>query len=283
MTRKMKIPSPLNFSDSQAYFKELYTVNKIHNSTFSYRSFAAKIKWPVSYLSDLVAGRKGLTISRAIEFSDFFKLNSVEREHLVLYAMPPDSLREKRLKHDPNHLLHPNQQLDDLLLTCDILSLYRLLLWKRMKLTASQIHEEFLVFFEPARLDQALEKIEELGIFKWDNEGRMLSADSDKLPKFIDHYEGREGKKYEGLEWHKAGAMNLISFIEQPKSPSAYNCSFVAIPRGQFMPIAMKILELRNWIEEVSRDHLATSNEPDKSSQLMQLDLNLFPVINKKN
>jgi hypothetical protein len=282
MIRKIKIPSPVKFTDSQQYFKELYTLNKVYNSAFSYRSFAAKIKWPVSYLSDLVAGRKPLTISRAIEFSEFFSLNSVEREHLVLFAMPSDSLKEKKLRHDPNHLLHHNPQLDDLLLTCDVLTLYRLLSWKKKNMTAAEINEEFLVFFEPTRLDQALTKIEELKIFKWKDDGTLLSADSTKIPQFIDHAEAKQDKKYEGLEWHKSAAMNLLSFIEQPKSPSAYNSSLVAIPRGQFMPVAMKMLELRNWIEDLSKEHLAASNEPDKSSHLMQLDLNLFPVINRK-
>ncbi|AHZ85295.1 hypothetical protein Bb109J_c2609 [Bdellovibrio bacteriovorus] len=48
------------------------------------------------------------------------------------------------------------------------------------------------------------------------------------------------------------------------------------------MPVAMKLIELRNWIDELSRQHLAQSKSPSTDSYLMQLDLNLFPLTKKK-
>lgn len=79
----MKIPNVKRFNSAISFFEKMYELNKAERSTFSYRVFASKIKWPASYLVDVIKGRKKLTLSRAIQFATVFKLNASQTEHLI--------------------------------------------------------------------------------------------------------------------------------------------------------------------------------------------------------
>ena len=76
-------PSVLNFRDYVEYFGvsiEFYRTSQKH---FSLRRFSKRIGWPYSYLYDLLAKRKNLTLLRAIQFAKVEKLDVFETEHLI--------------------------------------------------------------------------------------------------------------------------------------------------------------------------------------------------------
>ncbi len=282
MLKNIKTPPPHKFQNTKDFFKEFYAFNKTRNKFFSFRSFAEAIDWPTSYLSDLVSGRKKLTVAKAQEFSEFFKLNPVEKEHLLLFALPPSEDSQRKKKMDPNPLLHkhvsPIENVPDL---CNLIMIVRLLNWKKVNLSAKDIQNKFAISLPLAEIQDALNRINELGIFEWNDHGKLEKSHLERIPEFIDHADTKGDRRYEGLEWHQESIQNFLQFIKEPQSPSTYHSSMVAIPRDQFMAIGMKIIELRNWVEEISKQHMETSSHPDESSILMQLDLNLFPVARK--
>jgi hypothetical protein len=77
-------PKISNFQVASEFFREFYKQN---HPALSHRKFAAEIGWPVSLLGDMIQGRKRLSINRAIEFSNFLKLDSVQCEHLILLSL----------------------------------------------------------------------------------------------------------------------------------------------------------------------------------------------------
>jgi hypothetical protein len=83
----MLFPKIADYSDCQKYMHDFYEINKESRKTFSYRFLAKKLNWPVSYLNDVIHGRRILTLQRALEFSTFGKLDLVETERLIYMTM----------------------------------------------------------------------------------------------------------------------------------------------------------------------------------------------------
>ena len=88
----MLIPNLVRFTDSRAFLTELLDQNQAARPKFSYSSFARRVGWPRTYLSDLLAGRKSLTVSRAIQFARFARFDGFNgRLWLPACVFPPIS------------------------------------------------------------------------------------------------------------------------------------------------------------------------------------------------
>ncbi|MFZ3228989.1 MAG: hypothetical protein WA160_02200 [Pseudobdellovibrio sp.] len=79
----MKIPNVKRFNSTVSFFSKVYSLNKENKSSFSYRVFAKKVNWPNSYLLDIIKGRKKLTLSRCLQFSNVFKFSASHTEYLI--------------------------------------------------------------------------------------------------------------------------------------------------------------------------------------------------------
>lgn len=285
---KARFLAPTAYSNSQDYFGEFFAINKVRNSKFSYRSFAEEIGWPTSYLPDLVSGRKKLSIQRALQFAEYFKMNNVNKDHILWLAVhrsprgSTETAEAFNLRTNPNHLLYKTNEPHDSFLLYDTIWVSRLLIWKKKKMTAEQILNEFEISSVPEkRIQNALESIERQKIITWNPNG-TLKEKAPEMPGEFDHANTKGDKLFEGLNLHKESTLNFLRFIDAPQAPSTYHTRIVAIPKEQFIPVAMKLIDLRNWIDELSRQHLNESSEPEKTSHLMQLDINLFPIRKKK-
>lgn len=78
-------------------------------------------------------------------------------------------------------------------------------------------------------------------------------------------------------------AENFIRFSQAMQGPALYNSGLIEIPRSEFMNMAKKILDFRNWIIEVSRETVEAPKEKIDDTYLFQIDLNLFSVIDKNS
>ena len=81
------IPDLQNYRSAKEFFIAFFELNKTKNRRFSYRLFSFYIKWPPSYFSDLVNGRKGLSFQRAIQFASFFKLKDRDAARLIWFTL----------------------------------------------------------------------------------------------------------------------------------------------------------------------------------------------------
>lgn len=58
-------------------------------------ALAQRLKWPISYIPDLIRGRKKLTLARAIAFARRYRLDPISLEKLILLAVRDSGLLEK--------------------------------------------------------------------------------------------------------------------------------------------------------------------------------------------
>lgn len=82
----MKIPCISKQENAVSFFSELIALNS-DNRAFSQRALSLKLKWPSSYITDILKGRRGLTISRAIQFASYFQFEAANFKKLIFLAI----------------------------------------------------------------------------------------------------------------------------------------------------------------------------------------------------
>jgi uncharacterized protein (TIGR02147 family) len=281
--KKLIVPSIQKYEVVSDFFTEFIEVNRAKNSFFSFRYFSNRIGWPSSYLSDLSKNRKKLSLKRAEEFSNHFKLSTLESERLIWLALASKvnknlkNYANKKIKQTPLNILKPQKNVDSILkyhIACEV---FTILMYSRKKLCAREIHEKYAVTgFSIEEIESSLRYIESLKILKWDENGCLIKSEGDL--KGFDNFNKLDNEPFVGIEFHKKTVENFLEFINNPKLPSAYNSGFVEIKKDQFIPIAMKIIELRNWLLEISEQNQCelNSNEPRR---LMQFNLDFFSLL----
>lgn len=85
-----------------------------------------------------------------------------------------------------------------------------------------------------------------------------------------------------GVQIHEKFAESFIQFTRSPQTPSMYNSGFFEIPRSEFMHVAQRILETRNWLCEYSKTVTAAKKENSQDNLIFQMDMNLFSILDKK-
>lgn len=79
-----KVPHLQDCKNAQEFFRKLYEINQ---PKLSHRKFAGELNWPVSYLGDVIQGRKKLTVNRAIQLATALQLNAFQHEYLLMLAL----------------------------------------------------------------------------------------------------------------------------------------------------------------------------------------------------
>ena len=280
--KKLIVPSPQKFACATDYFKAFIKENKAANAFFSFRYFAGRIGWPSSYLSDLAKNRKKLSQQRAREFAQHFKMDKLELERLIWFSLmekPDESIRaivDQKLTLSPKKVLRPTQEVPDLIQHHVVSEVLCILKFARKKLTATEITEQFAIpGFSLSEIEDALKYIEREKFLSWDKHGSLQTVHRDN-PGFDNHDE-TDQKPYVGVELHQKYAENFLEFINNPKTPSTYNSGLVEIKKSQFMTVALRMIELRNWILELSAENQKDLN-PSEPRRLLQINLDFFSV-----
>lgn len=284
---KILIPSPLDYKDSRSFFAELVRLNKANSTKFSYRMMAAYLSWPVSYLPDIISGRKKFSVNRAVEFVQKFNLKGFKSERIYYYAINDISssgyVEEIKINSKPTILLNPSVD-QSLELVSDASFVMNVLFWLQKKIDVDEIYANYnFSGIGQSRIQKALKYIDDKKIFEWTDSNKLLNYDENKMKLVNDNYDGRSNENpFLGIELHRDYAHTFLQFIQNPQAPASYISRAVFVPKGQFMAIATKVLELRNWIDELSSQFIADKNLNHQNSYLMQLDLNLFPLYKHK-
>lgn len=272
-------PLIFEFSDSAHFFAEFIRINKSKSNPVSGRQISRKLNWPFSLIVDIIKKRKPLTPQRAGEFARFFEMNSMEFERLISISLMETGdhqtslFYKKKLTSDPAQVLSlPVMSIGkELYYYVDVI--VGLLLLENQPLTAAAIKKKL------NHRSLSLEKIKKaLGVI---SKNKILSWDSEhchyrQLKNYsYDNHNKRDSKPFEGIDIHKDYAKNFLEFIENPQLPSAYISGCATITKEQFMPIALQLFQIKNWLV-----HLSTENRNVKEKtcelRLMQFDLNFF-------
>lgn len=280
--KKLIVPSPQKFTCAADYFKTFIKENKTANAFFSFRYFASRIGWPSSYLSDLAKNRKKLSQQRAREFARHFKMDKLELERLIWFSLLEKSdegvraIVDQKLTLSPRKVLRPTEKVPDLIQHHVVSEVLCILKFARKKLTATEITRQFAIpGFSLSEIEEALRYIEREKFLSWDKQGNLQSVHRDN-PGFDNHNE-TDHKPYVGIGLHQKYAENFLEFISNPKTPSTYNSGLVELKKDQFMPVALRMIELRNWILELSAENQKDLN-PSEPRRLLQMNLDFFSI-----
>lgn len=83
----MKLPNIYSHVSCHDYLDEFFKINKEESSKFSLTYFANRISWNRTYLHDISKRRKKLSLSRAIEFGNFFNLDKNQIGRLLVLTL----------------------------------------------------------------------------------------------------------------------------------------------------------------------------------------------------
>jgi uncharacterized protein (TIGR02147 family) len=268
------MPSIFDEKSASSFFKKFIELNRDRKG-FSQRAVSTRLKWPVSYLPDLIRGRKPLSIQRAVQFARYFKLSPIDMEKLILLSLHDqkmiDSLENASLKNTKSQT-RKNAPEDLDLLDAHLLLVLECIRWFKGQATAEGLSE----LLKPRGLT-------EKDILK----SIKILMKKDLIQKENEHYKTTSkailGDDFDSAandaQMHKQFASMTMEYFNQAFGPAVYNSAFVHIERSRFEEIADRIVAFRNWLLEISA--IDAQKEVHEDIRLFQLDLNLTPIVSK--
>jgi len=284
---QIRFPVPSKYKDIADYFSDFVSMNEGIEG-FSHRGIASALGWPVSFMSDVMARRKNVTCLRAIQFSQYARFDPIDAERLVLLAvlepLPKvyqDLIVAKNVSDERFERLP--EDLTDILYNLDILTVFEIISWADGKILVEDIVR--LSATRPLtdqQVKKSVEALERKRVLRQLEDGtfellvRHLVADERSS-------EMEQMRRKRQKELHQEFATNFISYLSEANcvGPSEFTSSLISLPRDRIRELADRMIALRNWILEFG---IQASKNPRESLDqwlLFQLDLNLFPVINK--
>ncbi|WP_413291092.1 hypothetical protein [Bdellovibrio sp. HCB337] len=279
-----KIPVIQNFFTAPAYLTSFFEMNKSETSGFSHRVFAAAIDWPVSYLHDVISGRKKFTVLRAVQLAHFLKLNSIATERLIYFSLNEEndpSVREysqKRIVGTAFDEKRTSQADYEFFKNVDVEAVFSVIVWAKKRIASSKIKSLLYTFPEltEARIESVIEWLTQKSFLVFDGKGVLVSSAQDLV---LDEHGADPNST--GVAIHEKYAESFGNFTRNPKTPCMYNGGFFEIPRKDFLPVAQRILETRNWLAEYVKTANANPKEKIQDTLVFQMDMNLFTIFDK--
>jgi hypothetical protein len=282
----MKKPklSPFEYSDYHAYLKDFVDLCKTTLPKFSHRSFAQDIGWQIGYLVDVMKFRKNLSLTRAFQLAQHQGLGHLETEHLIQLVLKEDLAGvsrghfQRKLREEGYDSYRNNTTADrELVENVELDAVYSAIRWARKPLLPHEIKEVLYTFeLEEGRIQNYLSILQEKGIVKFHADGSLEVLQ--KEIAFDDFYTSKDG----GIHINRRYAENFVRFSQNRKGPALFNSGLIEIPTSAFPSIVKKMLDLRNWILEISRETVESSKSYLSETELYQVDLNLFSVLDPK-
>lgn len=278
---KILLPAPARFKNYREYFSDFIEKNS-KNKSFSQRSFAKKVGWPVSYLNDLVKGRKHLTVSRVLQFSKLFDLNSLHVEKLMGWMMQEaleshsseKDFFETKVKPKQKAIVTGNLEEKGLEFNPEILSVFEVVQWKKGKVTPFQIQKLLYLYpkLSTEKIKNYLHLLERQKIIR-----KSKTGEYELLMKsfFWDHFGKLSALQIEQL-YHE----NYVCWLKAPKGPARFSSGLIEVAEEDFPLVQEKLDQLRNQLLTLSRKTASHAGN-DRPSDLLQFGISIFPIIDK--
>jgi hypothetical protein len=228
------------------------------------------IGWPASLLGDMMQGRKKLTLTRAVEFSQFSKMNSFQCERLIIWSLKDSDhpqvqdYAEKYLQSEGKAIAFPDAKIPMSLYEGDFLSviLYHYLDWTRGKVPVTEISALLPVFSDyadEASLNQRLDFLCEEG-FILREENRISVTE-----KPIHSVAGNNGPKL------VTDIFNVM--LEKHRDMVKWQTVSMVFPQAKVPEFVQRLVALRNWIVSTSDSHAPTADSPLNEHVMMLQNL----------
>lgn len=289
----MRCPDIQQYSSVNQFLKDFYHFNKKDNAKASFRFFAQKLKWPVSYLNDVIKNRKKLTMKRTLELGSYLKFDSVNMERLIFLSLKQsedkqifeyfsDKLNEEfnSQSYFPTRTqqesIPPHLHVVDESIYSDIslLAIFDTICLADGKISLKKISEMLYTFPELAKESVLLGKIEQLHQQKLITpvlqNGKIKSFEYLKKQLFFvitnqtGHYMGQYAENYQRM-------------VASPSAKAWIGSGFLMISQDRLSEVKKRFMNFRNWMHSV--DARALENQGKHKRLLFQFDMNLFSII----
>jgi hypothetical protein len=277
---------PSSFLSIVKYFSAFEEERKSKKNNVTLRSISLRLNWSPSFLPSIIAGKRKLTIRRAIEWSQHFGFNSFETTHFIQLTLSEMSSEmnekeffTKQVKDSYNakaEICEPTsiasnffERLDDIFIMFIIKKFGSLIDLRKFKPTTPLVDRCLINF--PTRISN----LQKEGLVETILDAKLQSVD----PSII-KYENQDFQKTAMI--HTKYSDNTRSFCNnfsgKEKTWTLLTSGFVWIPKSKKEDIRKELLLVRERISQISQE---ASKDEDllAASEPCQYDINLFPLL----
>jgi hypothetical protein len=254
---------------------------------FGYRNLSLSLKWPPTYLNDVVNYRKPLSVAKAWEIALHLGLNSTERDYLVTLTLKESKSQAVRdhakraiagwKKIKPVVTTHPDPALHFNILIPLVLRVLSLLPPDRR--TELELVSEFRKLpigsqFNEAEIVSSLKHLEELKLISF--KAPLYTIDSWPTELVGEHVK-EKSSTWNMRDLYHRYALCWLKFIENRREENFHlKSSFCVLTLEQMRMIANKIDELRDLT--MSFDEQNAAQIPPDTLRLVQYNYNLLEL-----
>lgn len=281
-------PNILKFEDVALYFKEFYQLNQ-KNPRFTYRKFAEQINWPYSYLNDLAAGRKPLTISRALEFSKLIGMTVPETERFIVMSLKDSEnaivsdyfSRQFNMAVDLAEKPLGKKVIGPFSLSSGAIMLFAVIAWikKPVKIeTLEKLTEVLPQILAPLEVRAAVEELVQSGVLKMDADTAVFVDDA--------YFEGNSVTHQAHLQilmqiFKDRAGKNIVSLL--PGIHGYYRNGMVEFPVEHMEELQQRLMNLANWIGNINRACRENPSYTPAANPLIKFDLCFTHLIARRD
>lgn len=280
---KIRFPNVHRMSDGSEFFTAFLALNAKKSAkgtnAFSHRAVAKRLAWPVSLISDLAAGRKVLSVRRAIEFARFAGCDFFATERLIYLALRgeggpivrehfDDRLKKMtKVRHPAPARDLPRKISNDL----EMWAVFCVLRWAGRLLEPAEIRKVLHTY--PDLRDADIERIAAQLI---ENDIIAVGTRGEIRVLLEDWCLDEDVKPDHGARFRQYGE-NLVRACGDLRRPYHFSSGFLVLPRGKLPEIAARMQALRDYLrvmqaETINREHTA-------DALAFQFNLNLFTLL----
>lgn len=291
----MQIPDIQKYIDCQNYVSDLYSLNRKNGGVGSFRFYAKKLNWPISYLNEVIKGSKKLSIKRAIELGQFLDLDSVDLERLIYLSMKDTESQTIRdyinRKLQNEHKFEERFQVskntdftddwleavpEDIFKDISLLAIFDVISWKRGHITPFGIANILYSFPDLKNIEILSEKLSILKQYGYISYQDPISSvtEFDVIKKKLFFSVSKENAIHMGQY-----ADNYKRFLSAANQRGWIASGFVTIPRARLNAVKKRIINLRNWLLQIDNEDFFSQEDSTEDSLIFQLDLNLFSIL----
>ena len=279
----MIVPDIFSFSGYREFLRSFLDANAEERG-FSHRALAKRLSWPHALLSDIVGGRRELSVTKAAELAEVLGLSELATERFLLFSMQESKatavknlaarMLDRRVD-TTNPIEGPD--LSDYGIGASALALHILIATAKRYIAPTEVLRLLSTFADltEAEVIRLYGVFERGNVFRFDARGRLELFEPHLTSNFT-HPE--ESTDMWTRRLHTEFAKSMMKHLEVHRRPRTLYSGVLPLPIASFEDVAREVAAFRNWMTKFSD---AAAEDPAHKGDLgiFQFDLNLFPLM----